>query len=96
MNPSFFWSHADSFWKRKEVSPAHGSAVVVQSHPSFCGEVWCVVAKWLVGGGGGQNVPCDEGGKRTIECSLQSQFWRHQKVGFVWSVPVSCKENDRA
>ena len=39
---------------------------------------------------GGQNVSCDFwGGKRTIKCPLQTQFWRPQKVGFVWSVPVS-------
>ena len=33
-------------------------------------------------GGGGQNVSCDFflGGKRTIECALQNQFWRPQKV----------------
>ena len=36
------------------------------------------------------------GGKRTIKHPLQSQFWRPQKVGFVWSVPVSSKENDIA
>ena len=36
------------------------------------------------------------GGKRTIERTLQNQFWRPQKVGFVWSVPVSSKENDIA
>ena len=36
------------------------------------------------------------GGKRTIKCPLQTQLWRPQKVGFVWSVPVSCKENDIA
>ena len=34
--------------------------------------------------------------KRTIECPLQNQFLRPQKVGFVWSVLVSSKENDRA
>ena len=46
---------------------------------------------------GGQNVSCDfGGGKRTIECALQNQFWRPQKVGFAWSVPVSSKENNRA
>ena len=32
------------------------------------------------------------GGKRTIECALQNQFWRPQKVGLAWSVPVSSKE----
>ena len=36
------------------------------------------------------------GGKRTTKCPLQNQFWRPQKVGFVWSVPVSSKENDIA
>ena len=36
------------------------------------------------------------GGKRTIECALQNQFWRPQKVGFAWSVPVPSKENNRA
>ena len=52
--------------------------------------------------GGGQNVSCDfggggGGGKRTIKHPLQNQFWRRpQKVGFVWSVPVSSKENDIA
>ena len=47
---------------------------------------------------GGQNVSCDfgRGGKRTIECALQNQFWRPQKVGFAWSVPVSSKGNNRA
>ena len=46
---------------------------------------------------GGQNVSCDfGGGKRTIERALQNQFWRPQKVGFAWSVPVSSKENNRA
>ena len=46
---------------------------------------------------GGQNVSCDfRGGKRTIGCALQNQFWRPQKVGFAWSVPVSSKENNRA
>ena len=46
---------------------------------------------------GGQNVSCDFlGGKRTIECALQNQFWRPDKAGFAWSVPVSSKENNRA
>ena len=46
---------------------------------------------------GGQNVSCDfGGGKRTIEHTLQNQFWRSQKVGFAWSVPDSSKENNRA
>ena len=34
------------------------------------------------------------GGKHTLECGLQNQLWRPQKVGFVWSVPAS-KENGR-
>ena len=37
------------------------------------------------------------GGKRTIECALQNQFWRAPKVGLVWSVPFPPpKENDIA
>ena len=37
------------------------------------------------------------GGKRTqIMRALQKKFWRPQKVGFPWSVPVSSKENNRA
>ena len=45
---------------------------------------------------GGQNLSCDFwGGKRTIECPFQNQFWRPQKVGFDWSVPVSSKEMTR-
>ena len=52
---------------------------------------------WEFAKGGGQNVSCDFwGGKRTIKHPLQNQFWRPQKVGFVWSVPVSSKENDIA
>ena len=46
--------------------------------------------------GGGGNVSCNFGGsKRTIERALQNQFCRPQKVGLIWSVPVSFKENDR-
>ena len=36
------------------------------------------------------------GGKGTRKCPLQTQFWRPQKVGIVWSVPVSSKESDIA
>ena len=52
----------------------------------------------LQGGGGGHNVSCDfgEGEERTIECPLQNHVWRLQKVGFVWSVRVSSKEDDMA
>ena len=32
----------------------------------------------------------------TIESALQHQIWRPQKVGLVWSVPVSSKDNDTA
>ena len=47
--------------------------------------------------GGGRNVSCDfGGGKRTIKHPLQNQSRRPQKVGFLWSVPVSSKENDIA
>ena len=46
---------------------------------------------------GGQNVSCDfGGGNHTVERALQNQFWRPQKVGFAWSVPVSSKENNKA
>ena len=47
---------------------------------------------------GGQNVSCDFlwGGERTKERTVQNQFWRPQEVGLVWSVPISCKENERA
>ena len=34
------------------------------------------------------------GGKRTAECALQNHFWRPQKLGLVWSVPLSFKGND--
>ena len=47
---------------------------------------------WEIAKGGERIVRFLEG-KRTVECPLQNQFWR---VGFVWSVPVSSKENDRA
>ena len=46
---------------------------------------------------GVQNVSCDfGGGERTIECALQNQFWRPQKVEFAWCVPVSSKETGTA
>ena len=45
---------------------------------------------------GGKTCPILGGGERTIESALQNQFWRPQKVGLVWSVAVSSKENDRA
>ena len=32
---------------------------------------------------------------RTIERVLQNQVWRPQKVGLVWSVPVSSKKSQR-
>ena len=44
-------------------------------------------------GGGGQNVSHDFLGGTTYCRVLR---WRPQKVGFVWSVPVSSKENDIA
>ena len=50
---------------------------------------WGDFSTWEFAKGGGQNVSCDLGwGKRTIKHPLQNQFWRPQKVGFVWSVPV--------
>ena len=44
------------------------------------------------GGGGAKWIVRFRWGKRTIERPLQKQFWRPQKVGFVWSVPASSKE----
>ena len=35
------------------------------------------------------------GGERTAERALQNHFWRPQKLGLVWSVPLSFKGNDR-
>ena len=35
------------------------------------------------------------GGKRTAERALQNHLWRPQKLGLVWSVPLSFKGNDR-
>ena len=47
-------------------------------------------------GGGAKRIVRLGGGGRTIKCPPpQNQFWRPQKMGFVWSVPVSSKENDR-
>ena len=57
-----------------------------------------LVHRWLfpVLGGKTYRAILGGGGKRTIERALQNQFWRPQKVGFAWSVPVSSKENNRA
>ena len=53
-------------------------------------------ASWKAANGGAKRIVRFWGGKRTIECALQNQFWRPQEVGFAWSVPVSSKENNRA
>ena len=69
----------------------------------FC---WCPFSNWTVsvsslgqrlrGGGGGKTYRVTlGGGKRTAECALQNHFWRPQKSGLVWSVPLSFKGNDR-
>ena len=45
-----------------------------------------------------ENVPREfggGGGERTAERALQNQFWRPQKLGLVWSVPLPFKRNDR-
>ena len=49
---------------------------------------------WEIANGEGKmfRAMFGRGGERTIECPLQNQSL---KVGFVWSVPVSSKENDR-
>ena len=46
---------------------------------------------------GGQNVLREfgGGGKHTAECALQNHFWRPQKLGLVWSVPLSFEGNGR-
>ena len=45
----------------------------------------------------GQNVSREfgGGGNCTAECALQNHFWRPQKLGLVWSGPLSFKGNDR-
>ena len=51
--------------------------------------------RWKTANGGSKTyrvILSGGGGERTIERALQNQFWRPQKVGLVWSVPVSCKE----
>ena len=47
------------------------------------------------GGGKTYRVNLGGGGKRTAERALQNHFWRSQKLGLVWSVPLSFKGNDR-
>ena len=47
-------------------------------------------------GGGGKTYRVNlGGGKRPAERALQNHFWRPQKLGLVWSVPLSFKGNDR-
>ena len=48
--------------------------------------------------GGTKGIVRSWGGRKTyytIERPLQNQLWRPRKIGFVWSVPFSSKENDR-
>ena len=59
---------------------------------SFCMTVRCLVlqiANRQVGGGATKRIVRFWGGEYTIEHALQNQFWRAQKVGLLWSVPVS-------
>ena len=42
--------------------------------------------------GGAKRIVRFWGRKRTIECALQTQFRRLQKVGFAWSVPVPLRK----
>ena len=46
---------------------------------------------WAAAEGGGQNVSREfgGGGERTAEGALQNHSWRPQKLGLVWSVPLS-------
>ena len=48
-----------------------------------------------MGGGGGKTCRAIWGGESTIERALQNQFWRPQKVGFAWPMPVSSKEKQQ-
>ena len=52
---------------------------------------------WAAAEGGAKRIAWiwGGGGKRTAECALQNHFWRPQKLGLVWSVPLSFKGNDR-
>ena len=46
----------------------------------------------MVNGGKTYRVIFFGGGEGRIECPLRNQFWRRQKVGFVWSVPVPLRQ----
>ena len=76
---------------RGEFPPPPPSVRYVLTPPIPASESW-EFAK----GGAKRIVRFWGGGKRTIKHPLQNQFWRPQKVGFVWSVPVSSKEGDIA
>ena len=75
------------FFQNTGRSPAHCCSHL---------QVTCVVLENSQRGGQKRIVRFWGGGKRTIKQPLQNQFWRPQKVGFVWSVPVSSKENNIA
>ena len=52
---------------------------------------------WETTNGGAKRIVRFWGGENALhECPLQNQFWRPQKVGFVWSVPAFSKEHDTA
>ena len=71
---------------KDDILPLNGS-------PSVSGKGWAAAAE-----GGGKTYRVNlggGGGKRTAECALQNHFWRPQKLGLVWSVPLSFKGNDR-
>ena len=53
-------------------------------------------ARWEFAKGGAKRIVRFWGGKTYHKAPPPNQFWRPQKVGFVWSVPVSSKENDIA
>ena len=60
----------------------------------FPGEFLGAILGSSKGGGKAYRVSLG-GGKRTAECALQNHFWRPEKLGLVWSVPLSSKGNDR-
>ena len=51
---------------------------------------------WAATDGGAKRIMRFVGGGRTTERALQNHFWKPQKVGLVWSAPMSSNGNKRA
>ena len=77
------------------VSGNHGNHGNDKNHgnPACKQQIPRPIGKRLMGGGG-KYLAIFWG--KTYYRALQNQFWRPQKVGLVWSAPVSSKENSRA